>query len=312
MSRKQANRFDWIAFADYSGAMSPAEQRKHIAWAVDDGLEAPRVVQGMTRTELTEAAAAFLLRADREGKRVILGFDHNYGFPCGFHEAVHGERPRDWRQMLDGFVRTVWPDGRWEPKELERWKARDWARDMNERIALTLGAAAGPFWGTLFARRPGPELFAPDYRLPDGTVFRLRERRLAEERLRRLKPAYQLGGIGTVGQQSLYGQLHLYGLLERCRAEGVPLHVWPMDGTEVPEDHHVLAEVYPSMHHAREDGPRTDAGDALACVRWLRTADRSGELAGLMTPVFTPEERERVRLEGWVLGLLPHEWSKKP
>lgn len=295
---------DWVVFADYSGARSASEQRKRIALAIDDGRGEIRVSGGMTRGELLDRVLVLLEEAERMGQRVLLGFDHNYGFPVGFHEALHGELPADWRAVLEGFVLTVWGPGGWSRRKLADWPVRDWARESNEHIGLALGTGAGPFYGTQFARYPGPELYG-HYRLPDGREFRLYERRLAEERLRRLKPPYQIGGIGTVGQQSLYGMLHLYGLLEACRERGISLHVWPMDGTKVPEGSHVLAEMYPSMHHRPEDGPRTDAGDAQACVRWVRQEERAGRLEHWLTPSFRAEEWERVRLEGWVLGLMP-------
>lgn len=318
--------FDWYAFADYSGARSPSGQRKHIAWAVDQG-SGTGVTAGITREGLLEAALFLLREAQREGKRMLFGFDHNYGFPQGFYEAAFGEAPADWREVLEGFAASagrfmalkrsgnkpgVQPGsgggtgaGEKEgPGLWNKWLPRDWAREMNERIAETLGRPAGPFWGTLFARRPDASLFG-EYMLPSGERFLLADRRLAEERFRRLKPAYQIGGIGSVGQQSLYGMLYLRELLRLCREEGIPVHVWPQDGMRIPADCHVAVEIYPTLSLLMEGigGPRTDAGDAAACVQWTRRMDREGRLEGVLRQDFTPEEWGRVRLEGWVLGV---------
>lgn len=327
---KGARMFDGYAFADYSGARSKAEQRKHIALAVDEGaVDGMRLVEGITRRKLLETVMELLREAHGAGKRMILGFDHNYGFPEGFHEAVRGETPTDWRTVVEGYVGAVVESeggrgiaGR-TPGEgydaecrqdvgdaggllslLENWAPREWAAWVNERVGAALGTSEGPFWGTMFKRRPDMELFRA-YRLPDGGAsFRFRERRLVEERFRRLKPAYQLGGIGSVGQQSLYGILYLRELLRRCEREEIPMHVWPQDGEAIPNGSHVLAEMYPTWFLEPDAGPRSDAGDAMACVRWLSDMDRQGELAPWFTlRGLTEEERERARLEGWALGM---------
>jgi hypothetical protein len=128
-----------------------------------------------------------------------------------------------------------------------------------------------------------------------------------EERYRRLKPGYQLGGIGSVGQQTLYGVLYLRELLELCKEAGVAVHIWPQHGTRIPDTGHVAAEVYPTLSLAMEGirGPRTDAGDAAACVSWLSRLDREGGLEELLALSFGEEEWQRARLEGWVLGVKP-------
>jgi hypothetical protein len=319
--------FDWYAFADYSGARSLAEQRKHIAWAVDQG-SGTAITLGITREELLEAAVSLLLKAKEQGKRVVFGFDHNYGFPQGLHEALFGSSPADWRQTLEGYAASVAESmyrkqengpragaggmgagsGREKtvPAVSSGWSPRNWARESNARIAGLLGAGHGPFWGTRFERRPELSLFR-SYKLPDGTSFELRERRLAEERFRRLKPAYQISGIGTVGQQSLYGILYLRELLHRCRQEGIPVHVWPQDGMAIPEGSHMAVEVYPTLLLMLEGitAPRTDSGDAAACVQWLRRMDGEGQLESMLSASFSPEDWERARLEGWVLGVAP-------
>jgi hypothetical protein len=323
--------FDWYAFADYSGAGREAEQRKHIAWAVDRG-NGIVVTQGLTRWGLLESVSGLLRAAQMEGKRVLFGFDHNYGFPQGFYEALHGSAPADWRQVLEGYAVSVasflQKEGRgpagankagytstWNrggcmddfiAEALRSWSPRDWARSVNEAIGMGIGSLQGPFWGTLFERRPEASLFG-ERRHSSGLCFRFRERRLVEERFRRLKPAFQLGGIGSVGQQSLQGMLHLYKLLRLCSAEGIPVHVWPQDGCRVPAGGHLAVEVYPTLALELEGivAPRTDAGDAVASVRWMRRVDGEGLLRGLLLANFRDEQWQRVRLEGWVLGVDP-------
>jgi hypothetical protein len=181
---------------------------------------------------------------------------------------------------------------------------------MNALIAARLGTDAGPFWGPHFApsRREFP--FARE-------AARLPERRVTETRRPGMKSAYQLGGAGSVGLQSLFGMARLHELLRSCEDAGIPLHCWPFDGWTPPPHKHVMVEVYPTIclaalrassgagaPPAAAQARRSDAGDAIACVRWAREQDRLGRLGAWLAPPpgLTPSERRRAALEGWVLG----------
>lgn len=318
--------FDWYAFADYSGAREASAQRKAIAWAVDRGEgKGISVAQGLTRHGLLHEAAGLLREAESKGKRVLFGFDHNYGFPAGFYEALWGVEPDSWEQITGAYCGSVEQFAGWQAESnpassyaegsggsdpslrLEQWSPRDWAKAANEQIARGLDVAAGPFWGSRFGPKPDGSLFR-SFALADGRPFFLHDRRLVEMYYRRLKPGYQVGGIGSVGQQTLYGILYLRELLKLCRGAGIAVHVWPQHGARIPAaGGHVAVEVYPTLSLALEGirGPRTDAGDAAACVSWLSRLDREGELAQLLALPFGEEEWQRARLEGWVLGVKP-------
>ncbi len=328
--------FDWFAFADYSGARDAAAQRKAIAWAVDrrEG-KGITVAQGLTRQVLLLEAVALLQEAENQGKRVLFGFDHNYGFPVGFYEALWGEEPDSWEQILEDYYKSVEHFAGWkiEGKDaagnpmgetlpgtaaqgrgganlmrLEQWSPREWGRVANNQISRQLDIKEGPFWGSRFGPKPDAGIFRA-YTLPDGRPFVLHDRRLVEMRYRRLKPGYQVGGIGSVGQQTLYGILYLRELLALCRKVGIALHVWPQHGAGIPETGHMAVEVYPTLSLALEGirGPRTDAGDAAACVSWMSRMDREGRLEQLLTSSFGETEWARAKLEGWVLGVPPEE-----
>ncbi|RAU97162.1 hypothetical protein [Paenibacillus sp. YN15] len=332
--------FDWYAFADYSGAREASAQRKAIAWAVDRGEgKGISVAQGLTRHGLLHEAVGLLQEAESKGKRVLFGFDHNYGFPAGFYEALWGAEPDSWEQITGAYCgsveqfagertdriargnsrgrlagendhdRIAGENDRSRILRLEQWSLRAWAKAANEQIARGLGVAAGPFWGSRFGPKPDGGLFR-GFALADGRPFFLHDRRLVEMRYRRLKPGYQVGGIGSVGQQTLYGILYLRELLKLCREAGIAVHVWPQHGAQIPAaGGHVAVEVYPTLSLALEGirGPRTDAGDAAACVSWLSRLDREGELAQLLALPFGEEEWQRARLEGWVLGVKPNQ-----
>lgn len=306
--------FDWFAFADYSGARDAAAQRKAIAWAVDqrEG-KGITVAQGLTRQGLLLEAVALLQEAENQGKRVLFGFDHNYGFPVGFYEALWGAEPDSWEQVLEDYYRSVEQFAGWkkesfgmgaDPLQLEQWSPREWAKAANNQISRQLDLKEGPFWGSRFGPKPDAGIFRT-YTLRDGRPFVLHDRRLVEMRYRRLKPGYQVGGIGSVGQQTLYGILYLRELLALCRESGVTVHVWPQHGARIAETGHVAVEVYPTLSLALEGirGPRTDAGDAAACVSWMSRQDREGGLEQLLTSPFSETEWGRAKLEGWVLGV---------
>ncbi|KIL39695.1 hypothetical protein SD70_18200 [Gordoniibacillus kamchatkensis] len=383
-------QFDIYAFADYSGAASEREQRKHIAWCVGRaGGEAEEpATTSYTREELVVATLLLLGKATAAGERVIFGFDHNYGLPDGLYEAATGASLQDWRQQLawlaEGLMKSraaahrAAQHGKDDggrtvqllPSMEEEPRPREWAARVNAMIAERLGTETGPFWGPHFT--PSRRLFP----FAD-TPLRLPERRVTETRRPGMKSAYQLGGAGSVGLQSLFGMARLHELLRRCNAAGIPLHCWPFDGWTPPPDKHVMVEVYPTIYlaptlsappaatptagagftaavtgagtfaarapsgagalagaapaaptpTARPNatptagdvttaaaapalGPagrqrRTDAGDAAACVRWAREQDRLGRLGVWLAepPGLTPEQRRRVALEGWVLGV---------
>jgi hypothetical protein len=234
---------------------------------------------------------------------VLLGFDHNYSFPAGFYEAAAGEPLPHWRRLLDWLADSLEAEA--EPASGEL-RPRLWAARTNAVLAGRLGTAEGPFWGPHFepSRRSFP--FAQE-------EARLPERRVVETRRPGMKTAYQLGGAGSVGLQTLFGMAHLRQLLRFCRERGIPLHAWPFDGWSPPPEAHVLVEAYPTRYWTdlRERGVisasarRTDQGDAKVCVIWAREEDRLGRLDGWFAepPGLTQAECRRIKLEGWILGV---------
>lgn len=116
----------------------------------------------------------------------------------------------------------------------------------------------------------------------------------------------RLGDNGTVAGQTIVGIPRVLELVD-SPPEGARLRVWPFDGLHLGgfTGSHVMVEPYPSK--VRADGiAQTDANDAIACVTWAQTRDRSGALAseldlrGLSKP-----RRGRVRFEGWIAGVSP-------
>ncbi len=82
-------------------------------------------------------------------------------------------------------------------------------------------------------------------------------------------------------------------------------HFWPFDGFEVKKGKSVIAEVRPARlrHRYRKEGLAKEEQDAYAICAWLQERDQLGLLHPYFTPPLSEEERERARLEGWILGV---------
>lgn len=216
--------FDIYAFADYSGAASIQSQKKAIAVSV---ICENNIFQGMsfklyTRESLRLDFQFLLIEAARQNKRVIFGFDHSYSFPVGFYEAITGTKWGAWEQLLNFLC-----SGTSEIPSIGD-KPREWAKVINKEFNTDNG---GPFWGPNFAYQEND---------PKFLFESIKEKRLTEERIPRTKSIYKIGGIGSVGLQSLYGIQHIAKLRHELEIKGIKLFCWPFDGWELPSSGHVL------------------------------------------------------------------------
>jgi hypothetical protein len=76
--------FDTYLFADYSGALKSADQRKAIRLAEATRTVPPVIVKKrVTRDDLVSLLVARLSEATRRGQRVCFGQDHQYAIPIG-------------------------------------------------------------------------------------------------------------------------------------------------------------------------------------------------------------------------------------
>jgi len=273
--------FDTILFADYSGAASPAAQRRAIAlWRADRGGR-PRKIHGpFTREALREEILDLLLKATREGRRVLFGIDHQWSWPRGLWAAA-GLAELPWREALAALVDGG--DGRppLGPAHV---------------FAAAFNAWAGK--AIFHCRVRG---LARAYALPTLGTWTGDPVRLAERAMAGAKPATRLGGTGAVAGQTLVGLVELHRLLEGARHLGVPVLAWPMDALADDGRSHVGCEIYPSFCRPRHV-PKTDDADALWTCRWASRADLARALDLTRAPAAV---REAARLEGWILGASP-------
>ncbi len=134
--------------------------------------------------------------------------------------------------------------------------------------------------------------------------WNMKEKRLVEERIPQTKPIYKIGGIGSVGLQSLYGIQNLVELRNEIRSRGIELFCWPFDGWDLPSSGHVLVEIYPKLFNKKS---KNHLQDAEACSKWLYKHDEKGRLLDWFDPnnfkLETRNELQRASLEGWIIGV---------
>lgn len=82
-------------------------------------------------------------------------------------------------------------------------------------------------------------------------------------------------------------------------------HFWPFDGFDIKEGKSVVAEAYPSLFRRRYPslGRTADQQDAYVIAKWLSDMDKRGILSDCMNPPLTLPERQRAKIEGWILGV---------
>jgi hypothetical protein len=93
--------------------------------------------------------------------------------------------------------------------------------------------------------------------------------------------------------------------IDYLRRAGDRAHFWPFDGFEVPRGRSVLAEVRPARlrNRYRKEDLSAQEQDAYAVCAWFQERDQLGLLRPYFTPPLSPEEQDRARLEGWILGV---------
>lgn len=283
--------FDVYIAVDFSGSKSRVQQMHGIAIAENERGAHSRVqTDTFTRKEVVSYLLERIIHHNANGKRVLCGFDFQYSFPKGFWSALTG-LPETWTNILQGMVEGVadLPPITEEPES----NARKWANNANQRIALLLQTKAGPFWGPHFFQGTDPKF--------SFSHASFEEFRLVEKRIKGCKPIFKIGGLGTVGLQSLCGMPYLPHIRTVCLERHIRLHCWPFDGWRPQGSAHSLVEWYPAIQN---QGQKSHGNDALACVEWARDMDDQGRLSTYFVPRLSKPEKAQAALEGWVLGII--------
>ncbi len=112
-------------------------------------------------------------------------------------------------------------------------------------------------------------------------------------------------------------QFHVQGAVAKSTHAGLPwlrkirnevgdkVHVWPLDGWEIPEGKSVVAEAYPSLFSRRyeKQDRKPDQQDAYSVARWLTEMDQHQFLQRYFAPPLTGRQKSMASLEGWILGV---------
>ncbi len=321
--------FDVYLAVDWSARSAPSPPRPSpdSVWVAECGAVAGRTTTRYLRTR--HDCGQWLRRHLRDhvahGRRVLAGFDFPFGFPAGFATALglgspDGQRrPRGSRQTAQDTApwRLIWDE-----LDLLTEDAPD---NSNNRFAVAAalnrgcGPRPGPLWGCPRALA-GPYLAAtsPGYPYPARGVG-LRRLRWAEQQVPGTQAAWKLMGIGSVGSQCLLGIPFLSRLCSDPLLRDVT-RVWPFEARRTVSPPPaggpsvLCAEIWPGIvrrHTAATPGTKRkpamikDQAQVRAVVRWLRSADGSGALRGLLdAPGQLPAgtRADVLAEEGWILG----------
>ncbi len=99
-------------------------------------------------------------------------------------------------------------------------------------------------------------------------------------------------------------------LLHIRERAGAQVHFWPFDGWDVRPGQSAVVEVFPALWSRSflTEGRAPHEHDAYSIARWMRDADCNGSLTGYFQPPLGPVERNRARIEGWILGIACREF----
>lgn len=273
----------WIGGLDFSGADAPSLQKKHIFFTFRSMSGDRRLItNGKTRLEWLNHLIHLASTISRHSY-AILGMDFSFAFPSGFYESVTGKPWTDFRKLLN----------LWDDHNLNSFRAREWAGQINSLLAEKLSLPGGPFWGPSFPLQRRKPHFLP--------MFPFKEKRLCEQWIPRTHSVFQLGGHGSVGLQSLYGMVFIRQLIEGIRQYDITVHIWPNDGAGIPPPPAILIlETYPGILNK---GPKSDYNDAASILHFLeKTFVFSGEYLHIMKSIKKRVSPRMLKEEGFIYG----------
>ena len=295
--------FDAYCVVDWSAASVPRIGADSVWWALLRWADPePLLDTGNCPTRLSLAKELTArLRGPLAGRRVLVGFDFPFGYPHGFAAALghRGPPEKAWS--------AVW--------RMLREAARDDAENANNRfeVAAMLNSQVSGGFGPFFGRPNSvpPHVAAHLSPRQQGSFeFPLRARGGATLQRTRLAdrcgriastPWFVFGGSNSVGGQALVGIPHV----ARLREALPDARVWPFEtGARLPPPRDariVLAEVYPSLFHARQRGVEVhDRRQVISTALAFARLDADGLLESSFA---APRTDAVLHEEGWILGV---------
>ena len=297
--------FDHLIAIDWSSRAKPSPRKptRDAIWVAQSSATGRTSVKYFrTREACTRYLEKRLLTLSKKGLRVFVGWDFCFGYPKGLAKALRLGKKEAWFNVWRYLGRLI--DDR-EDNGNNRYVV---AGELNRKISM----GSGPFWGVT-AGQSGIFLGAKkDFTYPvvNKRVL-LRERRLVEERVPKMQPAWKLAYTGSVGSQTLLG---IPRVLEVSLAHEVlskVSFVWPFTTRfeeQLPAEGACIvhAEIYPSMLALDGKDKIPDRAQVRAYVNWLKEEQGAGRLAAHLAgpEELSAKQRKRVlRHEGWVFGV---------
>ncbi len=303
------NQCDVYIAVDWSAKNTPSPPKPSVdaIWVgIRDTLSQTQSEQYFrTRWACHEFLQDYLINAVKSGKKVLIGYDFDLGFPAGLAKAMGYHGPTPWSYMAEFLKGAI----------------TDTVKNTNNRFEVAAlinrmtqsASQSGPFWGCpVKTELEGLKPTSPQYPFVTGSGTVLRNKRWCEHRESKAQPVWKLLGTASVGGQSLMGIPMVQKLREHPQLQSCS-RVWPFEtgfhaNVLAQEDIRVIhVEIWPGLLTGYYDTslPVRDQAQVRATVDWFHKLDAKGHLTWLMTPPewLTPEMIEDAkREEGWVIG----------
>ena len=294
--------FDTVIVIDWSARSSPSPvnpTRDAVYLCIsrlDEG-EARHPEYYRTRVSVMMRIRELLEVELTAGRRTLVGFDFNFGYPIGFAKKLTG--------TASGLAVWAWLSER----------IKDGTDNQNNRfeVAAQINAmfpGVGPFWGA-------PNSVSFDSLPHKGSARRghgMSELRQTDIAAKTAQSAWKLYTAGSVGSQGLLGIYHL-SRLKACL--GNRAMVFPMEiGCNVFKFPVVLSEIYPSFeniddvtlfrkkHPSALYGIRDARQVRQMCDKLGRLMNKKKNTAGLFD--FESVPKNILTEEGWILTVPAH------
>jgi hypothetical protein len=271
--RTSMTRYSTFIGIDYSGAQHSTKPLTGIqVYRSQDGQKITKIIpenQTSDKWCRSELALWLIQIISQQTHPMIVGIDHAMSFPLEYFEKYN--LPHDWSSFLDDF-------------ELK--------------------------WPTHFNNNTVSALLKQNLGDPEGRSGDSKWRRLTDRKTKGAKSVFHFGVPGAVASSTHAGLTWINYIRKNdlCREK---IHFWPFDGWRPAEGKTVIAEVYPALwNKLHTSGSRTqDEHDAWCIAKTLRTSFSSQTGYDWFDPDewknirLTEEEKNRARIEGWILGL---------
>lgn len=298
--------FDHFIVVDWSSRAkpSPAKPSRDAIWVAQASSRGRVTVKYFrTRAACTDYLEKRLTRLVKRGKRVLVGWDFSFGYPKGLAKALRiRKRKRAWLKIWRRLASMIIDE---PDNHNNRFTV---GAELNRKITV----GSGPFWGVP-AGQSGIFLGSrKDFSYPViNRRVALAEKRLVEERVPKMQPAWKLAYTGSVGSQALLGIPRVLHLAQRVKVLKPVSRIWPFEtdfADNLPDEGTLVvhAEIYPSLLKMPRRDKIVDREQVKTYVKYLQKQQREKGARGLLaapTDLVGKALKRVLRHEGWVLGV---------